>query len=120
MDVRNPPLKFYWSLKVTLILNCITGDLEHTKFNLETRRLIIIYVSIPMHKILNSTETKIRNPLKQKCPRSHVLARAVYDAILEDFLFTAHILRKRVRVQLDSYPIPTQYHETHLPQFIRN
>lgn len=40
------------------------------------------------------------NPNKQKRPRSRTLT-AVYDAILEDLVFPAEIVGKRIRVKLD-------------------
>lgn len=57
-------------------------------------------VFIGERKILPKPQRKARNPLKQKRPRSRTLT-AVYDAILEDLVFPAEIVGKRVRVKLD-------------------
>lgn len=57
-------------------------------------------VVIGERKILPKPTRKARNPLKQKRPRSRTLT-AVYDAILEDLVFPAEIVGKRVRVKLD-------------------
>lgn len=51
-------------------------------------------------KILPKPQRNTRNPLKQKRPRSRTLT-AVFDAILEDLVFPAEIVGKRVRVKLD-------------------
>jgi len=94
-----------------------------------TKKAIIIYVPIPKQKAFQKIQTRLvrelekkfsgkhvvfigerkilpkptrntRNPLKQKRPRSRTLT-AVYDAILEDLVFPAEIVGKRVRVKLD-------------------
>lgn len=57
-------------------------------------------VFIGDRKILPKPTRKTRNPLKQKRPRSRTLT-AVYDAILDDLVFPAEIVGKRVRVKLD-------------------
>lgn len=57
-------------------------------------------VVIAERKILPKPTRKARNPLKQKRPRSRTLT-AVYDAILEDLVFPAEIVGKRIRVKLD-------------------
>ncbi|KAL9893409.1 small ribosomal subunit protein eS7 [Glossina fuscipes fuscipes] len=57
-------------------------------------------VVIGERKILPKPTRKARNPLKQKRPRSRTLT-AVYDAILEDLVFPAEIVGKRIRVKLD-------------------
>lgn len=57
-------------------------------------------VFIGERKILPKPQRKARNPLKQKRPRSRTLT-SVYDAILEDLVFPAEIVGKRVRVKLD-------------------
>lgn len=51
-------------------------------------------------KILPKPQRNTRNPLKQKRPRSRTLT-AVFDSILEDLVFPAEIVGKRVRVKLD-------------------
>jgi len=57
-------------------------------------------VFIGERKILPKPQRNTRNPLKQKRPRSRTLT-AVYDAILEDLVFPAEIVGKRIRVKLD-------------------
>ncbi|XP_005179703.1 small ribosomal subunit protein eS7 [Musca domestica] len=57
-------------------------------------------VVVGERKILPKPTRKARNPLKQKRPRSRTLT-AVYDAILEDLVFPAEIVGKRIRVKLD-------------------
>lgn len=57
-------------------------------------------VFIGERKILPKPTRNTRNPLKQKRPRSRTLT-AVYDAILEDLVFPAEIVGKRIRVKLD-------------------
>ncbi|KAL1115220.1 hypothetical protein AAG570_007251 [Ranatra chinensis] len=51
-------------------------------------------------KILPKPTRKTRTQSKQKRPRSRTLT-AVYDAILEDLVFPAEIVGKRIRVKLD-------------------
>lgn len=57
-------------------------------------------VFIAERKILPKPQRNTRNPLKQKRPRSRTLT-AVFDAILEDLVFPAEIVGKRIRVKLD-------------------
>lgn len=57
-------------------------------------------VFIGERKILPKPQRNTRNPLKQKRPRSRTLT-AVFDAILEDLVFPAEIVGKRIRVKLD-------------------
>lgn len=57
-------------------------------------------VFVGERKILPKPTRNTRNPLRQKRPRSRTLT-AVYDAILEDLVFPAEIVGKRVRVKLD-------------------
>lgn len=57
-------------------------------------------VFIGERKFLPKPTRKTRNPMKQKRPRSRTLT-AVYDAILEDLVFPAEIVGKRIRVKLD-------------------
>lgn len=57
-------------------------------------------VFVGERKILPKPTRNTRNPLKQKRPRSRTLT-AVYDSILEDLVFPAEIVGKRVRVKLD-------------------
>lgn len=57
-------------------------------------------VFIGERKILRKPQRNTRNSLKQKRPRSRTLT-AVYDAILEDLVFPAEIVGKRIRVKLD-------------------
>ncbi|KAJ1527233.1 hypothetical protein ONE63_008759 [Megalurothrips usitatus] len=51
-------------------------------------------------KILPKPTRKTRTQNKQKRPRSRTLT-CVYDAILEDLVFPAEIVGKRIRVKLD-------------------
>lgn len=60
-------------------------------------------------KILPKQKRNTRNSLKQKRPHSRTLS-SVYDAILEDLVFPAQIVGKRVRVKLDG----TQLIKVHL------
>ena len=57
-------------------------------------------VFVAERKILPKPQRNTRNPLKQKRPRSRTLT-AVFDAILEDLVFPAEIVGKRIRVKLD-------------------
>lgn len=57
-------------------------------------------VFVGERKILPKPTRNTRNPLKQKRPRSRTLT-SVYDAILEDLVYPAEIVGKRVRVKLD-------------------
>lgn len=66
-------------------------------------------VFVGERKILPKPTRNTRNPLKQKRPRSRTLT-SVYDAILEDLVFPAEIVGKRVRVKLDG----TQLIKVHL------
>nr|BAN20341.1 ribosomal protein S7 [Riptortus pedestris] len=55
-------------------------------------------------KILPKPTRKSRNPSKQKRPRSRTLT-SVYDEILEDMVFPAEIVGKRIRVRTDGKQI---------------
>ncbi|PNF14598.1 40S ribosomal protein S7 [Cryptotermes secundus] len=57
-------------------------------------------VFIGERKILPKPTRKTRTKNKQKRPRSRTLT-AVYDAILEDLVFPAEIVGKRIRMKLD-------------------
>ncbi|XP_045464424.1 40S ribosomal protein S7-like [Harmonia axyridis] len=57
-------------------------------------------VFVGERKILNKPTRKIRTRSKQKRPRSRTLT-AVYDAILDDLVYPAEIIGKRIRVKLD-------------------
>ncbi|XKL60203.1 hypothetical protein PGB90_001219 [Kerria lacca] len=57
-------------------------------------------VFIGDRKILPKPTRKTRMKTKQKRPRSRTLT-SVYDAILEDLVFPAEIVGKRIRVKLD-------------------
>lgn len=57
-------------------------------------------VFVGERKILPKPTRKTRTKNKQKRPRSRTLT-AVYDAILEDLVFPAEIVGKRIRVKLD-------------------
>ncbi|XP_059485347.1 small ribosomal subunit protein eS7 isoform X2 [Neocloeon triangulifer] len=57
-------------------------------------------VFVAERKILPKPTRKTRAKNKQKRPRSRTLT-AVYDAILEDLVFPAEIVGKRIRVRLD-------------------
>jgi small subunit ribosomal protein S7e len=57
-------------------------------------------VFIGERKILPKPTRKTRTKNKQKRPRSRTLT-SVYDAILEDLVFPAEIVGKRIRVKLD-------------------
>ncbi|XP_049833951.1 40S ribosomal protein S7 [Schistocerca gregaria] len=57
-------------------------------------------VFIGERKILPKPTRKTLTKNKQKRPRSRTLT-AVYDAILEDIVFPAEIVGKRIRVKLD-------------------
>lgn len=90
---------------------------------------IVIYVPVPKQKAFQKVQTRLvrelekkfsgkhvvfigerrilpkpqrgrRDPNKQKRPRSRTLT-AVYDAILEDLVFPAEVVGKRMRVKLD-------------------
>lgn len=52
------------------------------------------------HKILPKPQRGRPDPNKQKRPRSRTLT-AVYDNILEDLVYPAEIVGKRIRVKLD-------------------
>lgn len=99
------------------------------EIELGSRKSIIIYVPIPSLKLLQRVQTRLVRELekkfsgkhvvfvgdrkilpkptrktrmknKQKRPRSRTLT-AVYDAILEDLVYPAEIVGKRIRVKLD-------------------
>lgn len=57
-------------------------------------------VFVGERKILPKPRRGRPDPNKQKRPRSRTLT-AVYDAILEDLVFPAEIVGKRIRVKLD-------------------
>lgn len=57
-------------------------------------------VFVGERKILPKPTRKTRAANKQKRPRSRTLT-SVYDAILEDLVFPAEIVGKRIRVKLD-------------------
>nr|CAJ17172.1 ribosomal protein S7e [Sphaerius sp. APV-2005] len=57
-------------------------------------------VFIGERKILPKPTRKTRMKNKQKRPRSRTLT-AVYDAILEDLVYPAEIVGKRIRIKLD-------------------
>lgn len=57
-------------------------------------------VFVGERKILPKPTRKTRSANKQKRPRSRTLT-SVYDAILEDLVFPAEIVGKRIRVRLD-------------------
>lgn len=57
-------------------------------------------VFIGERRILPKPQRGRRDPNKQKRPRSRTLT-AVYDAILEDLVFPAEVVGKRIRVKLD-------------------
>ncbi|KAK7571955.1 hypothetical protein V9T40_014427 [Parthenolecanium corni] len=61
-------------------------------------------VFIGDRKILPKPTRKTRTKNKQKRPRSRTLTH-VYDAILEDLVFPAEIVGKRIRVKLDGKQI---------------
>jgi small subunit ribosomal protein S7e len=58
------------------------------------------HVFIGERKILPKTTSKTRTKNKQKRPRSRTMT-SVYDAILEDLVFPAEIVGKKIRVKLD-------------------
>merc|ERR1712218_647719 len=57
-------------------------------------------VFIAQRRILPKPTRKTRQKNKQKRPRSRTLT-AVHDAILEDLVFPAEIVGKRIRIKLD-------------------
>lgn len=57
-------------------------------------------VFVGERKILPKPTRKTRAANKQKRPRSRTLT-SVYDAILEDLVYPAEIVGKRIRVRLD-------------------
>merc|ERR1712088_667367 len=57
-------------------------------------------VFIAQRRILPKPTRKTRSKNKQKRPRSRTLT-AVHDAILEDLVFPAEIVGKRIRIKLD-------------------
>merc|ERR1712042_297377 len=57
-------------------------------------------VVIAQRRILAKPTRKMKNPPKQKRPRSRTLT-AVHDSILEDLVYPAEIVGKRIRVRLD-------------------
>merc|ERR1719188_1243797 len=59
-----------------------------------------IVVFVPQRRILPKPTKKSRNKQKQKRPRNRTLT-AVHSAILDDLVFPAEIVGKRIRVKLD-------------------
>merc|ERR1711874_39016 len=57
-------------------------------------------VVIAQRRILAKPTRKMKNPPKQKRPRSRTLT-AVHDSILEDLVYPAEIFGKRIRIRLD-------------------
>merc|ERR1712140_8077 len=57
-------------------------------------------VFIAQRRILPKPTRKSKIPTKQKRPRSRTLT-AVHDSILEDLVYPAEIVGKRIRVRLD-------------------
>merc|ERR1711982_71767 len=57
-------------------------------------------VVIAQRRILPKPSSKMKNPLKQKRPRSRTLT-SVHEAILEDLVYPAEIVGKRIRIRLD-------------------
>ncbi|KAK8734174.1 hypothetical protein OTU49_006044 [Cherax quadricarinatus] len=57
-------------------------------------------VVIAQRRIIPKPSRKLKNPPKQRRPRSRTLT-CVHDAILEDLVFPAEIVGKRIRVRLD-------------------
>jgi small subunit ribosomal protein S7e len=58
------------------------------------------FVFVAQRRILPKPTRKSRNQLKQKRPRSRTLT-SVHSAILDDLVFPAEIVGKRMRVKLD-------------------
>merc|ERR1719242_1914196 len=58
-------------------------------------------VFIAQRRILPKPSRKSKIPTKQKRPRSRTLT-AVHDSILEDLVYPAEIVGKRIRVKLDT------------------
>merc|ERR1712112_793064 len=58
------------------------------------------FVFVAQRRILPKPLRKSRNPLKQKRPRNRTLT-SVHSAILDDLVFPAEIVGKRMRVKLD-------------------
>merc|ERR1711977_199414 len=58
------------------------------------------FVLVAQRRILPKPTRKSRNALKQKRPRSRTLT-SVHEAILDDLVFPAEIVGKRMRVKLD-------------------
>ncbi|CAF0709762.1 unnamed protein product [Brachionus calyciflorus] len=58
------------------------------------------FVIIAQRKILPKPNRKTRNPLKQKRPRSRTLT-TVHENALNDLVYPAEIVGKRIRVKLD-------------------
>merc|ERR1712025_1160200 len=57
-------------------------------------------VLIAQRHILPKPSRKMKNPPKQKRPRSRTLT-SVHEAILEDLVYPAEIVGKRIRIRLD-------------------
>merc|ERR1711955_162106 len=58
-------------------------------------------VFIAQRRMLPKPTRKSHNKMKQKRPRSRTLT-SVHDAILEDLVFPAEIVGKRIRIRLDA------------------
>uniref|UniRef100_A0A1B0B1K9 40S ribosomal protein S7 n=1 Tax=Glossina palpalis gambiensis TaxID=67801 RepID=A0A1B0B1K9_9MUSC len=105
-DFEQTLLKLCWSLKLTLTLNCYHhlrahSSAENFPKNTNNFEKTFFCKHVGKGKILPKPTRKARNPLIQKRPRSRTLT-AVYDAILEDLVFSAEIVGKRICVKLDS------------------
>lgn len=57
-------------------------------------------VVIAQRRVVAKPSRKMKNPPKQKRPRSRTLT-AVHEAILEDLVYPAEIVGKRIRIRLD-------------------
>merc|ERR1712117_567725 len=71
------------------------------------RRAIVIFVPVPQLKAFQKIQPRIlpkptrkANKLKQKRPTSRTLT-AVHNAILDDLVYPAEIVGKRIRIRLD-------------------
>merc|ERR1712025_952307 len=88
ISVPVPQIKAYQKIQTRLV-----RELEK-KFNGKP------VVFIAQRRILPKPNRKNRKANKQKRPRSHTLT-AVHDSILEDLVFPAEIVGKRIRIKLD-------------------
>merc|ERR1712001_566736 len=69
----------------------------------EGKKSLVIFVPVPQLKAFQKIQTKPTrkaNKLKQKRPRSRTLM-AVHNAILDDLVYPAEIVGKRIRIRLD-------------------